>query len=137
MTDARILRKRDAPSYLGMSAKEFDRSVRPHVSVLRIGKRGVGFDRLELDSWLDNQKRLLSGQEVKQCREKPRQVCASGAKSGTSKRSSKGSAFSRALAQAISPKPNAISCGEPNRSAPSGSMVHVAGIRLVKPGQDT
>ncbi|WP_238396943.1 helix-turn-helix transcriptional regulator [Pseudomonas putida] len=49
----RILRYRDAPEYLGMCRQEFNRTVRPFVAEFRIGVRGVGFDRYELDAWAD------------------------------------------------------------------------------------
>lgn len=50
----RILRYRAAPGYLGMCRAEFDNTVRPFVKEFPIGTRGVGFDRYELDEWVDN-----------------------------------------------------------------------------------
>jgi hypothetical protein len=32
----RLIRQKDAPSYLGMSATEFDKRVRPHVTEIRV-----------------------------------------------------------------------------------------------------
>jgi hypothetical protein len=52
----RILRARDAPRYLGMDRNRFNAEVRPHVMQIPIGKQGVGFDRLELDAWVDEYK---------------------------------------------------------------------------------
>ena len=49
----RILRAGEAPGYLGMCRGEFDKTVRPHVREFRIGTQGVGFDRIELDEWVD------------------------------------------------------------------------------------
>ena len=49
----RILRCRAAPSYLGMCKDEFNKTVRPYVREVRIGVQGVGFDRYELDDWVD------------------------------------------------------------------------------------
>lgn len=49
----RILRCRAAPSYLGMCKDEFNKTVRPYVREFRIGVQGVGFDRYELDDWVD------------------------------------------------------------------------------------
>lgn len=49
----RILRYRSAPSYLGMCREEFNKTVRPYVREFRIGVQGVGFDRYELDDWVD------------------------------------------------------------------------------------
>lgn len=37
-----------------MSRAEFNRSVRPFVREIIIGTQGVGFDRHELDAWLDS-----------------------------------------------------------------------------------
>jgi predicted DNA-binding transcriptional regulator AlpA len=53
----RLLRLRDAPRYLGMDKNRFNREVRPRVTVIPIGSQGVAFDRLELDSWVDEYKR--------------------------------------------------------------------------------
>jgi predicted DNA-binding transcriptional regulator AlpA len=50
----RIIRFRDAPLYLGMDRNRFNLEVRPYVTEVPIGKQGVGFDRLELDAWLDD-----------------------------------------------------------------------------------
>jgi len=44
---------RDAPRYLGMDRNRFNAEVRPHLTEVPIGKQGVGFDRLELDAWVD------------------------------------------------------------------------------------
>ena len=49
----RILRFRDAPAYLGMDRNRFNAEVRPHLTEIPIGKQGIGFDRLELDAWVD------------------------------------------------------------------------------------
>jgi hypothetical protein len=49
----RILRCRAAPGYLGMCRDEFNKTVRPYVREFRIGIQGVGFDRYELDDWVD------------------------------------------------------------------------------------
>jgi|SRR3990167_1074265 len=49
----RIIRLKDAPKYLGMNKNVFYAEVRPKLHPKRIGKRGVGFDRLELDAWAD------------------------------------------------------------------------------------
>jgi len=47
----RIIRLRDAPSYLGMDKNRFNAEVRPCLHEKRMGKLGVAFDRLELDAW--------------------------------------------------------------------------------------
>ncbi|WP_342615904.1 hypothetical protein Q7W52_16995 [Pseudomonas kurunegalensis] len=49
----RIIRAGDAPGYFGMCRDEFKNTVRPFVREFPIGKQGIGFDRLELDAWVD------------------------------------------------------------------------------------
>lgn len=53
LAQPRILRASQAPTYLGMCRDEFNKTVRPNVREFPIGKRGVGFDRVELDAWAD------------------------------------------------------------------------------------
>jgi hypothetical protein len=36
-----------------MDRNRFNTEVRPHLSEIPIGKQGIGFDRLELDAWVD------------------------------------------------------------------------------------
>ena len=50
----RIIRHRDVPVYLGMDRNRFNAEVRPHLTEIPIGKQGIGFDRLELDAWVDD-----------------------------------------------------------------------------------
>ena len=50
----RIIRLRDAPAYLGMNRNLFNECVRTQLTELPIGEQGVGFDRIELDAWVDN-----------------------------------------------------------------------------------
>lgn len=54
MLQPRVIRFRDAPGYLGMDRNRFNREVRPNVHEIRIGKQGIGFDRLDLDAWFDD-----------------------------------------------------------------------------------
>ena len=49
----RIVRFRDAPAYCGMDRNRFNAEVRPYLTEIPIGKQGIGFDRLELDAWVD------------------------------------------------------------------------------------
>tara|TARA_R110001599_G_C12276626_1_gene662539 strand:- start:1218 stop:1424 length:207 start_codon:yes stop_codon:yes gene_type:complete len=49
----RIVRIKDAPSYLGTNINNFNQNIRPYLTELRIGEKGVGFDRLDLDRWVD------------------------------------------------------------------------------------
>ncbi len=50
----RIIRLRDAPGYVGMDRNRFNREVRPYLMEIPIGKQGIGFDRLDLDRWVDH-----------------------------------------------------------------------------------
>ncbi len=52
----RVVRLRDAPKYLGMDIHRFNAEVRPYVQEIRIGIQGVGFDRLDLDTWFEQYK---------------------------------------------------------------------------------
>ena len=99
----RIVRFRDAPQYLGMDRNRFNDEVRPYLTELPIGSQGVGFDRLELDAWVDdyisrNGRPAQKG--VKPWDADRRQVSASAQESGTSKSKSRDGAFSAALERA-------------------------------------
>ena len=50
----RIIRLRDAPAYLGMDRNRFNAEVRPILTEIPIGVQGIGFDRLELDAWVED-----------------------------------------------------------------------------------
>ena len=50
----RLVRLRDAPSYLGMDRNRFNREVRPYLTRIPIGQQGLAFDRLELDAWVED-----------------------------------------------------------------------------------
>src|SRR5271157_4956423 len=52
----RLIRQRDAPGYLGMDPNRFNEEVRPYLVEIPIGKQGIGFDRLDLDAWVDQYK---------------------------------------------------------------------------------
>ena len=52
----RVIRLRDAARYLGMDRNRFNREVRPSLAEFPIGIQGIAFDRLDLDSWLDDYK---------------------------------------------------------------------------------
>jgi len=49
----RIVRIKDAPAYLGTNINYFNQDIRPYLTELKIGEKGVGFDRLDLDRWVD------------------------------------------------------------------------------------
>lgn len=52
----RLIRLRDAAAYLGMDKNRFNAEVRPYVTEIPIGSQGIGFDRLDLDSWFEDYK---------------------------------------------------------------------------------
>jgi predicted DNA-binding transcriptional regulator AlpA len=97
----RILRFRDAPIYLGMDRNRFNSEVRPCVTEIPIGKQGVGFDRLELDAWVDDYKSrngrpARKGDKSWDASEYPASSCEPGF--GTSTSAYSGGEFARALA---------------------------------------
>jgi hypothetical protein len=105
----RVIRLRDAAAYLGMDKNRFDREVRPHVLEFPIGDQGVGFDRLDLDNWLDDYK-ARNGRPGKQkgmekpWDEKKSLVSLTGKGHGTSTKLSEEDAFAKALGKVTSGK---------------------------------
>ena len=49
----RILRLKHAPSYVGTNINFFNEIIRPNLTEIPLGSKGVGFDRHELDHWVD------------------------------------------------------------------------------------
>ena len=49
----RLIRLRDAPSYLGMDRNRFNREARKELTEIPIGKQGIAFDRIEMDDWAE------------------------------------------------------------------------------------
>ena len=106
----RILRLRDAPGYLGMDRGRSNAEVRPYLTEFPIGKQGIGFDRLELDAWVEDYKfrngRPGRSKGVKSwdANEYPASSC--GPDTGTSTNACLGGEFARALAQLNSKRQN-------------------------------
>jgi len=50
----RLIRFRDAATYLGMDRNRFNAEVRPLLARIPIGQQGIAFDRLELDAWVED-----------------------------------------------------------------------------------
>src|SRR5262245_29885838 len=104
----RIIRVRDAPPYVGMDRNRFNVEVRPRLTEIPIGKQGIGFDRLELDAWVDDyvarngRPARSKGEKLWDADEYPASSCEAG--SGTSTSASSGGEFARALAQLSSKK---------------------------------
>ena len=108
----RIIRFRDAPFYLGMDRNRFNAEVRPYLTEIPIGKQGIGFDRLELDAWLEdyaarNGRPARKG--VLQWDANKRRAFANGQGFGTSTSASKGGEFARALDRLALRKRSSIS----------------------------
>jgi hypothetical protein len=98
----RIIRFRDAPFYVGMDRNRFNVEVRPHVVEIPIGTQGIGFDRLELDAWVEDYKSrngrpARKGDTTWDANTSPASSCARG--SGTLTNPSLGGEFAAALAQ--------------------------------------
>jgi hypothetical protein len=103
----RIIRFHDAPRYLGMDRNRFNAEVRPYLTEIPIGKQGVGFDRHDLDAWVDDYKRrngrpARKGDTTWDANEYLASSC--GPAPGTSTRSCSGGEFAKALAQLSSKK---------------------------------
>src|SRR5438874_7335401 len=98
----RLLRLRDAPFYLGMDRNRFNAEVRPYLTEIPIGKQGIGFDRLELDAWVDDYKSrngrpARKGDKTWDANASPASSC--GPDTGISTSGCSGGEFARALAQ--------------------------------------
>ena len=52
---AKVIRLADAPGYLGMNKNKFNKDVRPQLVELEYGDRSIGFNRRDLDQWVDQQ----------------------------------------------------------------------------------
>jgi predicted DNA-binding transcriptional regulator AlpA len=109
----RIIRFRDAPRYVGMDRNRFNSEVRPHLTEIPVGKQGIGFDRLELDAWVDGYKTRngrpsrTKGAISWDANEYPASSC--GPASGMSTSASSGGESAKALAQLRSKKRSGIS----------------------------
>jgi hypothetical protein len=109
----RLLRMKDAPSYLGMDKNRFNTEVRPFLISIPIGTQGIAFDRLELDAWVDHFKSRVGKPATKKlekatCQRKS-PASSKGTTSGTSTKLSKVDAFAKALEQVTKKKPKASS----------------------------
>ena len=103
----RIIRFRDAPQYLGMDRNRFNAEARPYLTEIPIGSQGIGFDRLELDAWVDdyiarNGRPAQKGVKPWDAKEYP--VSSRGKGSGISTNASAGGEFARVLEQLTSRK---------------------------------
>ncbi len=105
----RIIRQRDAPHYLGMDPNRFNEEVRPYLTEIPIGKQGIGYDRLDLDAWLEEYK-CRNGRPGKARKGgqswdgKCHRDSTGEVRSGTSRRDLGVAEFEKALARATSQK---------------------------------
>lgn len=102
----RLIRFRDAPMYLGMDRKRFNKEVRPSLVVIPIGDQGLAFDRLDLDAWVEDYigRNGRPAQEGELWDAKERQVSTNVKASGTLTKRSTDDDFAKALARATSKK---------------------------------
>jgi hypothetical protein len=102
----RLVRFRDAPTYVGMDRNRFNREVRPSLVAIPIGAQGLAFDRLELDAWVDDYKsrngRPGRPQGGGLWGEREHRALSNGTASGTSTNASAGGEFARAVGQLTS-----------------------------------
>ena len=103
----RLYRRADAAKYVGMSVYLFDREVRPYLTDIPIGNQGIGFDRFELDEWVDHHIRANGRPAQKEgLWLKSHPASKSGATRGGSTKPSADSEFEKALALVSSKKRN-------------------------------
>ena len=91
-----------------MDRNRFNSEVRPNLTEIPIGKQGIGFDRLELDAWVDKyvarNGRPARAKGVTSWDANAYQASPSEAELGTSTNASTGGEFAKALAQLHSKK---------------------------------
>lgn len=113
----RLIRLRDAPTYLGMDRHRFNNDVRPNLVEVPMGSQGIAFDRLDLDAWVDDyiqcsgRPAVTRQRSLEQWDEKNRQVSLKEATTGTSTRRSSDAEFERVLARVTSKKQKSIMRG--------------------------
>jgi len=108
ISDKRVIRLKNAPAYLGMDKNRFNREIRPYLVPLPIGKRGVAFDRFDLDAWVEQYKQLCSCPGADNRRHlwarKEYQDFKKSVQFGTSTRGSTATDFAKVLEQVTSKK---------------------------------
>ena len=106
----RLIRLRDAPTYLGMDRHRFNNDVRPNLTEIPMGTQGIAFDRLDLDAWVDDyiqcsgRPAVTRQRSLEEWDEKNRQVSLKEATTGISTKRSSDAEFERVLAQVTSKK---------------------------------
>jgi hypothetical protein len=104
----RVIRHKDAPTYLGVNINYFDRNIRPDLPEIQFGPQMIGYDKIDLDRWLDDYKARNGwpgkGKEAKKpCRQKSKefQVLSCVGKPGGSTRNLEAKEFAKAVKRAI------------------------------------
>lgn len=106
----RLIRLRDAPTYVGMDRHRFNKDVRPNLVEIPMGVQGVAFDRLDLDAWVDDyiqcsgRPAVTKQRSLEQWDEKNRRVSSKEVTIGTSIKRSLDAEFEKALVRATSKK---------------------------------
>jgi hypothetical protein len=95
----RLIRFKNAPSYLGMDRNRFNKEVRPYVTEIPIGIQGIAFDRLELDAWVEQYKSLYGRPALRKnvCNERKYQDSLNEGSTGPLTKKSSELAFMKAL----------------------------------------
>ena len=107
----RLIRFRDAPTYLGMDRHRFNSEVRPSLTVIPIGRQGIAFDRLDLDAWAEHYKQRSGRPAASNLRrieiwdENECRVSSNGENIGKLTKQSLDAEFAKALALASLKKP--------------------------------
>ncbi|HAT1815657.1 TPA: hypothetical protein I8Z13_002154 [Legionella pneumophila] len=113
----RLIRLRDAPSYVGMDRHRFNKDVRPNLIEIPVGTQGIAFDRLDLDAWVDDYIQCSGRPAAAKSRslelwdEKERQDYKSVVASGALTKRSSDDDFAKALVLTASKKRKSISQG--------------------------
>lgn len=104
----RIIRLKDAHKYLGVSRSRFFANIRHQIPEIRLGKRTICFEKVDLDNWLDNYKRQHSrpaqSRRVDKWGKRESQACIKGAIRGTSTSMFTDKDFAKVLSLARSKK---------------------------------
>ena len=106
--EPRVIRHKDAPTYLGVNVNYFNKHIRPELLEISFGPQMIGYDKIDLDRWLDDYKarngRPGKGKEAKKpIRQKSKefQVLSCVEKPGGSTRNLEAKEFAKAVKRAI------------------------------------
>ena len=106
--NAKVLRLVDAPGYVGLNKNTFNSVIRPQLNELQLGERIVGFNRSELDNFIDIETNQAQATEHapwgNQTNKTARRGSSKEVKSGTSTGESATPELEKAFEQAIQNK---------------------------------